>query len=132
MLKDRCRMIGRLRGSFANVDCQLCPVHPGQFSKAFTVCQLQLVLAANLHFLDWIMVTVDNRASRFPRSDIRHHADSLDIHQPSNGLWLNEQVFLWQIAQPEVLPPSRLVFAAMPVEEVREQPPGVLLVPLVN
>ena len=54
------------------------------------------------------------------------------MHQAGNGLRLVEEVLLWQIAQTEVLPPARLVFAPMPVEQVREQPPPVLFVVLIR
>src|SRR6266516_1694191 len=128
MRKDSRRMIRRLPGSFGHFDRKCRPVHMGHSSKALIVRQLQLALAANLHLLDWIPITVDDRASWFPCPDVGHHTDPLDILQTSNGLWLIVQIFFWQIEQPEVLPPSSLVFAPMPVEEVGEQPAGVLLV----
>jgi hypothetical protein len=61
---------------------------------------------------------------------MRYELDALDVHKSSDGLRLVEQVFVWKLEQPEVLPPSRFVLAAVPIEEIREQPAGVLRVAL--
>ena len=61
-----------------------------------------------------------------------HDFNSRTVLQPRYSLRLVEEVLLRQLAQTEVLPPTRFVFATMPIEQVGQQPAGVLFLVAVS
>ena len=85
------------------------------FAPGLLVVQPQLVASTQLHFLRRIAIAL-NRALLL-RTDVS------DEFQPGDGAAFVEKVLFAEGEQPEVLPPDRLVLAAMPVQEVGEDSP---------
>ena len=83
----------------------------------------QILAAANLGFLRRKAVAMDRR--------LGGAAGSADKDEPGQSGALIEQVLGGEIGQPEILPPHRLFFPAVPVENVCQYPARLLLlVPL--
>src|SRR5206468_2626027 len=69
--------------------------------------------------LRWVGVPVDGTLLR--------PADPGDIAEPRNRRALVEELLVREVTQPKELPPRSLVLPTMPVQEMGEEPPRLLL-----
>ncbi len=79
---------------------------------------MQVVPGANVGVLERIGVAVDRASLRAP--------ETRDETKPRERGLLGEQLILREVAQTIELPPGRLGFAPVPVQDVRQQPPRLL------
>ena len=106
-------------GPFLMSMVHVAPSMPTGLTEGAAIARAELVAFANLAFLRRIAVAIHDA--------LLWCRNTLDELQPGQRSLFLDQFLVWQAAQAEVLPPARLLFAAVPVEHVGEQPTPLLL-----
>ncbi len=84
---------------------------------------------AHFGFLQRIAVAIDDRARGLLGLLVANDVHALHELEPADAVLLVEEVVRRHGREPEVFPPRHLLFAAVPVEQIREQPARVVRVP---
>src|SRR5690349_6827971 len=101
-------------------------IHLNDLTKYRTIGQSYFVAGPDLHLLSRVIVAIDHRTGGFAGLFMEHLFYPLDKAETCNRARFVEQIFLRQIPQTVVLPPVRLLFAPMPIEQVCKSPAGPL------
>src|SRR5262245_53692239 len=102
------------------------PVQCEHFAKRRVVLPSQLVTLGQLHFLRWIAISMNGAACRLALL-AEKGPQFADMFKPCDSLRLVEQILFRQLSQTEEFPPLSLLLAMMPVDQVREQPPHMVV-----
>ena len=127
-LEQRRRMHVRGRLALLDIERARHAVVGHDFAQRVATRPLHRALA---HFclLQRVAVAIDDRAGRLLRLLVAHDVHALHELEPAHAVLFVEEILGRHGREAEVFPPRHLLFAAMPVEQIREQPARVVRVP---